>query len=121
MDVDIWTHQLNTNKYFLAVMMVVFNLGSKYIILDLSKNQEILLKHTIFRKFTLFCVFFIGCRDIKVSFIMTILFTAITKTILNQDSMLYVFPYLRTKSVQSREEYELAKSVIRKYESENKE
>jgi hypothetical protein len=52
--------------------------------------------------------------------VMMILFTLATKTILNQNSMLYVFPYIRTKSVQSREEYDMAKEVIRKYESDIK-
>ena len=120
MDIDLFVTNLNSNKYFLAMMMVIFNLGSKYLVLDLSKNQEIILKNTIFRKFTLFCVFFIGCRDVRVSFLMMILFTLVTKTILNQNSMLYVFPYIRTQSVQSREEYDMAKEVIRKYESDIK-
>jgi len=118
MELDNLVTSLNSNKFFAALMMIVFNIGSKYIVLDLSENQEVLLKNAIFRKFTLFCIFFIGCRDVKTSFVMTILFTIFTKTFLNQESMLYLFPYIRTKSTQSKEEYELAKKVVRKYEED---
>jgi hypothetical protein len=118
MELDHIISSLNSNKFFAALMMIVFNIGSKYIVLDISTNQEMLLKNAIFRKLTLFCVFFIGCRDVMTSFVMTVLFTIITKTFLNQESLLYLFPYMKTKSTHSKEEYEMAKKVISKYEAD---
>ena len=49
---------LNTNKYFTGIMMIVLNLGSRFLIAELSENQEELLNNKIIRRFVVFTVVF---------------------------------------------------------------
>ena len=64
---------LNTNKYFTGIMMIVLNLGSRFLIMELSENQEELLNNKIIRRFVVFTVVFIATKDIYVSLIVIFL------------------------------------------------
>ena len=54
--------------------MIVLNLGSKYITLELSESQDELFKNKIIRRFLVFTVVFVATRDIFVSLIITGIF-----------------------------------------------
>ena len=69
---------LNGNKYLLGISMLLLNLGSKYLVFDLSKTQEDIIKGTIFRRITIFSLFYIGTRDIVVSSVLTACFIIMT-------------------------------------------
>lgn len=58
-------NKMNGNKYLAGIALLMLNLGSKYLIIDISKSTEQLLKLTIIRRFTLFSIFFIATRDRK--------------------------------------------------------
>ena len=49
--------ELNNSKYFAGIMMIVLNLGSRYLVMELSQNQEQILSNKIIRRFVLFSVF----------------------------------------------------------------
>ena len=49
---------LNNNKYFVGIIMILLNLGSKYISIELSQGQEKFLGSPIIRRLILFTVFF---------------------------------------------------------------
>jgi hypothetical protein len=70
--------QFNGNKYLLGISMLLLNLGSKYLVFDLSKTQEDIIKGTIFRRITIFSLFYIGTRDIIVSCVLTACFIIMT-------------------------------------------
>ena len=53
-----YVHMLNNSKYFSGVTMLLLNLGSKYVPLDLSQNQEKFLNSAIIRRVVLFTIFF---------------------------------------------------------------
>ena len=48
--IDNHLNNLNNSKYFAGLMMLFLNIGSKYITVVLSKNQENFLKSNIFRQ-----------------------------------------------------------------------
>ena len=48
---------LNSSKFFAGVIMILLNIGSKYITIELSKNQEQYLKHYVGRVLLLFAIF----------------------------------------------------------------
>ena len=48
---------LNNSKFFAAITMLVLNVGTKYLALDISESQEEFLKHILVRRFALFTVF----------------------------------------------------------------
>ena len=60
---------LNNSKYFTAIMMLLMNLGARYISLELSQFHEELLSNVFVRRILVFTVVFISTRDIKVSLI----------------------------------------------------
>ena len=45
---------INHSKYLAGVCMIVLNLGSKYLLDEISENQEQLLANKIFRRFIIF-------------------------------------------------------------------
>ena len=45
---------LNTSKYFAGMMMLVLNLGSRFLVMELSESQEQLLSNKIIRRFVIF-------------------------------------------------------------------
>ena len=64
---------LNTNKLLAGFVMIVMNIGSRYIELKLTKGQELLLKN-IAREVLIFTIAFINTKDIVSSIIITLIF-----------------------------------------------
>ena len=90
---DKFFHLLNTNKYFLGVVMLIMNLGSKYIIPDVSAPfHKALLTSKMARRFIIFCILFIVTRDVKVSFILTAAFIIIFLNLFDDRSKLCILP-----------------------------
>tara|TARA_B100001093_G_scaffold490976_1_gene530588 strand:- start:1161 stop:1526 length:366 start_codon:yes stop_codon:yes gene_type:complete len=71
------TESLNENKYFIGVMMILLNLGARFIIDELGDDIRSIISDKIIRKIFIFCVIFIGTRDIIISFVLTIIFIII--------------------------------------------
>ena len=61
--------KLNKSKLLSGITLLLLNIGSKYLILDISKGSQSLLKLKIIRRLTLFSIFFVGTRDIILSFL----------------------------------------------------
>ena len=54
---------LDNNKLLAGISIVMLNIGSRYIVLDLSENTKQLLQLSIIRRLTLFCIFYLGTRS----------------------------------------------------------
>ena len=89
---------LNNNKYFVGIIMILLNLGSKYISVELSQSQEKFLGSPIIRRLILFTVFFTATRDIWISFLLTAAFVILVSGIFNDDSFYCLIPkkYIHT-------------------------
>jgi hypothetical protein len=83
---------LNNSRYFAGLMMIILNVGSKYITIELSKTQEQYLRNTLGRQILLFSIFWIGTRDIITSFVMTAVFVVLSDYLLNEKSKLCIVP-----------------------------
>lgn len=106
---------LNDNKLLLGIAMILFNMGSKYLVMDLSKNQEQFLKSTIVRRMTLFSIFFIATHDLITALILTSSFVILAQGLFNQESKLYILPsYYDTEY--TKDEYDMSKKIIKGYE-----
>lgn len=93
------THALNNSKLFAGMVMIMLNIGSKYITIKLSKSQEAFLKHVVGREFLVFAVCWMGSRDIFLSFILTAIFTLLTEYILHEDSKYCILSPKYTKEL----------------------
>jgi hypothetical protein len=74
---------INTNKLFLGVMMILLNLGSRYLVDEFSTNEADHSRNIVLRRIAVFAVCFVGTRDIVTSIILTagfvILATGVSK------------------------------------------
>jgi len=68
------TDILNENKYFIGLMMIMVNIGSRFIIDELNQEHINFIKNSYFRRIVIFAVIFMATRDILISFVVTGLF-----------------------------------------------
>lgn len=83
---------LNTSKYFIGIMMILLNIGSKYITVKLSKSQEAYVRNHVLRELLIFSVCWMGTRDIYISLILTAGFFVLTQHLFNEESKFCVLP-----------------------------
>jgi hypothetical protein len=62
---------LNNNKFFLGIMMIVLNIGSRHLVDELSVNPDEYTRNLLLRRFAIFAVCFVGTRDIVTSLLLT--------------------------------------------------
>ena len=55
---------VNNSKFFAGFIMIMLNIGSKYVVIKLSKSQEQYLRNTIGRQLLIFSIAWMGTRDI---------------------------------------------------------
>ena len=111
---------LNNSKYFAGIMMILLNLGSRYLIMELSESQEQMFNNKIIRRFTIFTIVFIATRDIYVSFILTAIFIIFVSNLFNENSNYCIIKKQKKifKSV-TKNDYEKAKHLVKLYELQN--
>jgi hypothetical protein len=84
--------QLNKSKLFAGLAMLMLNIGSKYIVIELSPNQEAYFRNNIARQFLIFSIAWMGTRDILISLYITAAFTILTQFLLNENSYFCILP-----------------------------
>jgi|TARA_B110000259_G_C14003277_1_gene397059 hypothetical protein len=108
-------NKLNSNKYLAGVALLMLNLGSKYLVIDISKSTEQLLKLTIIRRFTIFSIFFIATRNITVSFVLTGTFIIFSSSLFNDKSKFCILPKKLKETEIEPKEYQKALEIVEKY------
>jgi len=83
---------LNDNKYFAGVVMLVMNIGSKYITIELSKTQEAYFRYTLGRQIIIFSILWVGTRDITISLVLTAVFILLVDYLFNENSKFCIIP-----------------------------
>jgi hypothetical protein len=88
--IDALFNALNTNPYFIGIMMLLLNLGGRFLGMEMSKNQEKFFQQPWIRKFFIFTVLFIATRNILIAFVLTIIVLLILSFLFNENSNLYL-------------------------------
>lgn len=88
---DVFLNNFNTSPYFIGLMMLTMNLGSRFLSLEMSKGQEAFFAHPWIRRFLIFVVFFIGTRNIWAAFWMAFIAIALIGYLFNENSSLCLF------------------------------
>ena len=83
---------LNNSKFFAGLVMIMLNIGSKYITIELSKSQEQYLKNKIGRQILIFAISWMGSRDILIALALTAIFTILTDHLFNEESDYCIIP-----------------------------
>lgn len=112
---------INESKFMMGIAMIVLNLGSKYIMMELSETQEELMANKMFRRFIIFTIAFIGTRDILVSLGVTAIFVLLVSNIFNEDSKFSVVKKKKKPFKQvSKNDYLKALKIMELYELQQK-
>lgn len=82
---------LNTNPYFIGLMMLLLNLGGRFIGMEISKEQEKIFQQPWVRRALIFTVLFVATRNVVVAAIMTIFVLLLISFLFNENSDLYLW------------------------------
>ena len=78
---------LSMSPYFNGSIMLLMNIGGKYLAMDLPKNLDSLfINYAFLRYIVLFSIFFMATRNIKIALLLTLLYFIIIKFIINEKS-----------------------------------
>jgi hypothetical protein len=110
------TAGLSSNKYVLGIMILLINLGARYIGNELNEFSHKVLNHKFARRFLIFLVIWMGSRDIIVSLVITTCFILLSNTLLNEHSDYCILP-IENPSQITKEEYDIAKKMVSSYEA----
>ncbi len=125
-----YTNEINKSKYFAGVVMIMLNIGSKYITIKLSKSQEAYLGSSIARQLLIFSIIWMGTRDLIIALVMSAVFVILTDHLFNEKSSYCVLPKALREyedlidenkdGVISKEEIEKAKNLLEKAQKNEK-
>ena len=87
-----YIYYLNDSKFFAGIVMLIMNIGSKYISLELSKTQEDYVKYTLGRQILVFAILWMGTRDIVIALLLTCVFIVFADYLLNDNSRYCIIP-----------------------------
>jgi hypothetical protein len=62
---------LNDNKFFLGIMLLILNVGSRHLVDEFSIEPKEYSRNLILRRVAIFAVCFVGTRDLVTSLLLT--------------------------------------------------
>jgi len=83
---------LNTNPYLIGMLMLLLNLGGRFLSLELTKKQEAFLQAPWVRPVIFFTVIFIATRNLVAAFWITLFFFFIIWVVANENSPFCMIP-----------------------------
>lgn len=81
---------INTNPYFIGLMMLLLNLGGRFLGLEITKEQEKFFQRPWVRRALFFTVLFVATRNIMVALVMTIFVILFVSVLFNENSSFYL-------------------------------
>lgn len=77
---------INTNPYFIGLMMLLLNLGGRFLGMEISKEQEKIFQNPWVRRALVFTVLFVATRNVFVAAIMTVFVLILMSFLFNENS-----------------------------------
>jgi len=84
---------LNNSKFFAGVVMILLNVGSKFIQIQFSKSTEEYMKWSVSKQLLVFAMAWMGTRDIYTALGLTAVFTILSEYLFNEESSLCIVPH----------------------------
>jgi len=75
---DLAIQGAQTNLFFIGIMMLILNIGSRHIVHEFSDDDEEYSQNILLRRIAIFAACFVGTRDIIVSLILTAAFVVLS-------------------------------------------
>ena len=86
MDIFYYINSLNSSKYFTGIMMILLNVGSRFVEIKLSDSMESFVKYNVAKELLIFTMAWMGTRDIIVALVLTASFVILSEFLLNHKS-----------------------------------
>ena len=83
---------LNNNKFFAGIVMILLNVGSKFISVQFSKSSEEYMKMAVGKELLVFAMAWMGTRDIYTALILTAVFVVLSDNLFNESSPYCIVP-----------------------------
>jgi hypothetical protein len=86
-------YYLNNSKFFAGIIMILLNVGSKFISVQFSKSAEEYLKLSVTKQILVFSMAWMGTRDIYTALVLTAVFVVLSDHLFNEESNYCVVPH----------------------------
>lgn len=83
---------LEQHPMFVGVMMLLVNIGSRYVILEISESTEEFISGEIMRKIIIFAMAFVATRKLTTALLLTGAFSAIVGGLFHEKSKYCILP-----------------------------
>lgn len=84
---------LNSSKFFAGIIMIMLNVGSKFISIQFSKSTEEYLKFSLSKQLLVFAMAWMGTRDIYTALALTAIFVVLSDHLFNEESNYCIVPH----------------------------
>jgi hypothetical protein len=88
--IEVFFNSINTSPYFIGIMMLLLNLGGRFLGMEITKGQEKFFQNPWIRKFFIFTVLFVATRNVLVALFLTIIVLLLLAYLFNENSHLYL-------------------------------
>jgi hypothetical protein len=83
---------LNQSKFFAGIIMLILNIGSKFITVEFSESQEAYLRNAMGRQLLIFAICFIATKDLIIALALTAAFMVLADYLFNENSKYCMLP-----------------------------
>ena len=80
------------NKYMIGLIMVVVNLGARFIVNELDEKQKKMINSKYLRRLLIFLVIFMATRDLGISIVLTVVVILFLFEFFNENSEFSLLP-----------------------------
>jgi hypothetical protein len=84
---------LDNSKLFAGIIMILLNVGSKFITIQFSKSTEEYLKMNIGKQILVFAMAWLGTREIYAALLLTAAFVILSEHLFNEESSYCIVPH----------------------------
>lgn len=111
---DLIVSVLNSSRFFAACVMLMMNIGGRYISKDIPDYIFNIFEYPSARALIVFCIAFIASRDVKVSLIIALFFVVIFKYLLDEKSNVCILPPKMIKALDINQDGKVSESELKK-------
>ena len=83
---------LNSSKFFAGMVMIILNIGSRFISVKFSKSTEEYIRYGVTKQLLVFAMSWMASRDIYTALSLTAIFTVLSELLFNEESKLCIVP-----------------------------
>ena len=87
-----YVSELNNSAVFAGLVMLIMNVGSRYVQINLSESTEEYLKHILKKEILVFAIAWMGTKNIYYSLVITTCFTLLADYFTNEESEYCMLP-----------------------------